>query len=176
MENRFVRLYSIRPWPGRCSICSGMTLGYSGPCKSIFDLGRDVISDIRHYCLETANLAFWFDSTWGSGAVKHSSQPARAPKTKLKPSVSQKWLRTTLAGINGIGDSKSKTVVQQAKTTRAHLVRCSAIHFSVRASRRSSGRLPPLSISSWNVRISNLGPSCFRARSRSSRNLSWPIL
>jgi hypothetical protein len=41
-----------------------------------------------------------------SGAVKHSSQPARTPKTKLKPSVSQKWLRATLAGINGFGSSK----------------------------------------------------------------------
>ena len=54
--------------------------------------------------------------------------------------------------------------------------RCCAIHESVRASRRSKGMLPPLSISSWNVRISNLEPSSLRVRSRSSRNLSWPIL
>jgi hypothetical protein len=66
--------------------------------------------------LETANLAVWFDSTWSSGAVKHSSRPLRAPKTKRKPSVSQKWLRATLAGINGFVNSKA--VVQQAKTTR----------------------------------------------------------
>jgi hypothetical protein len=46
-----------------------------------------------------------------------SSQPARAPKTKLKPSVSQKWLRATLAGINGFGNSK--TVVQQAEKSAA---------------------------------------------------------
>jgi hypothetical protein len=30
---------------------------------------------------------------------------------------------------------------------------------------------PPLSISSWNVRISNLAPSSLRARSRSSEKL-----
>src|SRR3989442_10349253 len=53
----------------------------------------------------------------GPAAVKHRSQPARAPKTKLKPSVSQKWLRATLAGINGFGNSK--TVVQQAKKSAA---------------------------------------------------------
>jgi len=52
-----------------------------------------------------------------AGAVKHRSHPARAPKTKLKPSVSQKWLRATLAGINGFGNSK--TVVQQAKKSAA---------------------------------------------------------
>src|SRR6185369_11067825 len=38
---------------------------------------------------------------------------------------------------------------------------CSAIHFSVRASRRSSGKVPPFSISSWKLRRSNFGPSSF---------------
>jgi hypothetical protein len=38
----------------------------------------------------------------------------------------------------------------------AYFVSCSAIHLSVRASRRSSGRVPPSSISSWKVRILNL--------------------
>jgi len=45
--------------------------------------------------------------------VEHRSHPARPPKTKPKPSVSQKWLRATLAGIKGFGNSK--TVVQQAE-------------------------------------------------------------
>src|SRR6266704_1307819 len=67
--------------------------------------------------LEAANLAVRFGSTCGTGAVKHRSQPARAPKTKLKPSVSQKWLRATLVGINGFGNSK--TVVQQVKKSAA---------------------------------------------------------
>ena len=53
---------------------------------------------------------------------------------------------------------------------------CSAIHLLVRASSRSSGSVPPLSISSWKARRSNFGPNSFRARSRSSRNLSWPSL
>ncbi len=60
--------------------------------------------------------------------------------------------------------------------TRCHFDLCCAIHLSVRASRRSRGRVPPSSISSWNLRMSNLGPNSFWARSRSSRNLSWPSL
>ena len=62
-------------------------------------------------------LAVKFGSTSGAGVVKHKSQPARTPKTKLKPSVSQKWLRATLAGINGFGTSK--VVVQQAEKSAA---------------------------------------------------------
>ncbi len=54
--------------------------------------------------------------------------------------------------------------------------RCAAIQASVRLSSKSSGSTPPLSISSWKVRISNLAPSAFFARSRSSRNFSWPSL
>jgi hypothetical protein len=59
---------------------------------------------------------------------------------------------------------------------RGYFAFCSAIQRSVRASSRSSGSVPPLSISSWNLRMSNFGPSSFSARSRSSRNLSCPIL
>jgi hypothetical protein len=50
-------------------------------------------------------------------AVKHRSHPARAPKTRLKPRVSQKWLRATLGGIKGFGSSKR--VVQQDKKSEA---------------------------------------------------------
>ena len=39
-----------------------------------------------------------------------------------------------------------------------------AIHAFVRASSTSSGRAPPLSISSWKSRMSNLSPSSFFAR------------
>jgi len=74
-------------------------------------------SDTLRYTFEAANLAVKVGSVWGAGAVKHKSHPARAPKTKLKPSVSQKWLRATLAGINGFGNSK--TVVQQVKKSAA---------------------------------------------------------
>jgi hypothetical protein len=42
------------------------------------------------YSFEAANLAVRFGSTWVTDAVKHRSHPARAPKTKLKPNVSQK--------------------------------------------------------------------------------------
>ncbi len=42
------------------------------------------------YSFEAANLAVRFGSTWVTDAVKHKSHPARAPKTKLKPNVSQK--------------------------------------------------------------------------------------
>ena len=47
---------------------------------------------------------------------------------------------------------------------RHQFARCRAIHSSVRVSRRSKGMLPPLSISSLNIRISKLGPSSLRAR------------
>jgi hypothetical protein len=53
---------------------------------------------------------------------------------------------------------------------------CCLIHLSVRASRRSSGRVPPSSISSWNLRMSNLEPSSFWARSRNSRIFNCPSL
>ncbi len=53
---------------------------------------------------------------------------------------------------------------------------CSAIHLFVRASSMSSGSAPPSRISSWNLRMSNLGPSSFLARSRSSRIFNWPSL
>ncbi len=53
--------------------------------------------------------------TVDGGVLK--SQPRRLPKTKLNASVSQKWLRATLAGINGFGNSK--TVVQQAEKSAA---------------------------------------------------------
>src|SRR5882762_9858045 len=82
-----------------------------------FPTGRTQSSDALRYIFEAANLAVRFGSTCGAGVVKQRSQPARAPKTKLKPSVSQKWLRATLAGINGFGNSK--TVVQQAKKSAA---------------------------------------------------------
>jgi len=49
-------------------------------------------------------------------AVKHRSHPARAPKTKLKPSVSQKWLRRNTGGINGFATQDG---VQQAKKSAA---------------------------------------------------------
>src|SRR2546425_7329463 len=48
------------------------------------------------------------------GGVK--SQPRRAPKTRLNPNVSQKWLRATLAGIKGFGSS---SMVVQADKKRA---------------------------------------------------------
>jgi hypothetical protein len=42
------------------------------------------------YGFEAANLAERLGSTWGTGAAKRRSHPARAPKIKLKPNVSQK--------------------------------------------------------------------------------------
>src|ERR1700730_19186976 len=95
------------------STCRMSFLG-EGPS---FPTGRMRSSETSGYSFEGANLAVRFGATWGTGAVKHRSRPARAPKTKLKPSVSQKWLRATLAGINGFGNSK--TVVQQAKKSAA---------------------------------------------------------
>lgn len=53
---------------------------------------------------------------------------------------------------------------------------CSAIHLLVRLSRTSRGSVPPLSISSWKLRMSNFAPNSRWARSRSSRNLSCPSL
>ena len=91
-------------------------LGRRGAGPS-FPTGRTQSSDTLRYSFEVANLAVKFGSTWGTGAVKHRSHPARAPKIKLKPKVSQKWLRATLAGINGFGNSK--TVVQQAEKRAA---------------------------------------------------------
>src|ERR1700730_16252447 len=82
-----------------------------------FPTGRTQSSDTLRYNFEAAILAVRVGSTCGAGAVKHRSQPARPPKTKLKPSVSQKWLRATLAGINRLGSSKA--VVQQAKKSAA---------------------------------------------------------
>ncbi len=41
------------------------------------------------------------------------SQPRRGPKTRLKPSVSQKWVRATLAGISELGNRSA--VVQAAR-------------------------------------------------------------
>jgi hypothetical protein len=49
--------------------------------------------------------------TADGGVLK--SQPRRAPKTRLNPSVSQKWLRATLAGIKGLGNRR--IVVQATK-------------------------------------------------------------
>jgi len=43
-------------------------------------------------------------------------------------------------------------------------------------SRRSMGRPPFRSTSSWNARMSNRGPSAAAAESRKLANLSWPIL
>src|SRR6516164_2678771 len=67
---------------------------------------------------------------------------------------------------------------EESETSKTihHFERWCAIHLFVRTSRRSRVRLPPFNISSWNARMSNLGPSSFRARSRNSRNLSCPIL
>jgi hypothetical protein len=42
-----------------------------------------------------------------------------------------------------------------------HFDFCCSIHVLVRASSRSRGSSPPSTISSWNVRISNLGPNSF---------------
>lgn len=53
---------------------------------------------------------------------------------------------------------------------------CPLIHPSTRSSSRSSGSGPPFRISSWKALMSKRGPSCFWARSRSSRIFSWPIL
>ncbi len=43
------------------------------------------------------------------------SHPRRVPKTRLNPSVSQKWLRATLAGIKGLGNNS--IVVQADKNS-----------------------------------------------------------
>src|SRR2546425_2949706 len=57
------------------------------------------------------------------GAV--NSQPRRAPKTRLNPNVSQKWVRATLAGIKGLGSSRmvvqadKKSAVATADSHRA---------------------------------------------------------
>ena len=53
---------------------------------------------------------------------------------------------------------------------------CAAIQESMRSLRTSSGNAPASSTWSWKARSSNLSPSAFLARSRSSRILSWPIL
>jgi hypothetical protein len=68
--------------------------------------------------------------------------------------------------------ASAKYSSQSCSSIESHFAFRSAIHLSVRASRRSSGSVPPSSISSWKVRISNFGPNSFWARSRSSRNLS----
>src|SRR6266571_8789723 len=57
------------------------------------------------------------------GAV--NSQPRRAPKTRLNPNVSQKWVRATLGGIKGLGSSSvvveadKKSAVAVADSHRA---------------------------------------------------------
>src|SRR5581483_3792571 len=86
----------------------------------------------------------------------------------------------------GEGGAKRRTTIRRSATrsfiyllaqrSATCLPFCAAIHASVRASSTSSGRAPPFSISSWKARMSNLSPSSFFARSRSARNLSWPIL
>ena len=60
----------------------GYWIGFSCPITSFYQ-------EVR-YSFEAANPAVRFGSTWGTGAAKHRSHPARAPKTKLKPNVSQK--------------------------------------------------------------------------------------
>src|SRR4030095_9710257 len=51
-----------------------------------------------------------------------------------------------------------------------------AIQVSTSSSSRSSGTAPFSSTTEWNSRMSKRGPSCVRARSRSSRIFSCPIM
>jgi hypothetical protein len=82
---------------------------FKGDLRGGFVISKrsDAIEWALRYSFEALKLAVSFGSAWGMGAVKHRSHLARAPKTKLKPSVSQKWLRATLAGIIGFGNSKT---------------------------------------------------------------------
>ena len=57
-----------------------------------------------------------------------------------------------------------------------HFAFCAAIQASTFRSTMSSGTAPVESTVSWKARMSNLSPSAAFARSRSSRNFSWPIL
>ncbi len=61
------------------------------------------------------------------------SQPARAPKTRLKPKVSQKWTCATAGGIMGFG--RSSAVVQ----TERKSAMASAVSHRATRSMRTSG-------------------------------------
>ena len=64
----------------------------------------------------------------------------------------------------------------RAAARGGHFAFCAAIQSSTVRSRMSSGTAPVASTASWNARMSNWSPSAASARSRSSRNFSWPIL
>jgi hypothetical protein len=60
------------------------------------------------------------------------SQPRSGPKTRLKRSVSQKWVRATLAGINKLGNRSA--VVQAAKNNAVAVAASDRATLSMRIS------------------------------------------
>jgi hypothetical protein len=98
-----------------------------------------------------------------------------SPIGDSKKSITGSSVPQVLEHLYGVVPVRHDFINNQLATC-CHFDLCCAIHLSVRASRRSRGRVPPSSISSWNLWRSNLGPNSFWARSRSSRILSCPSL